>query len=510
MLGLVAATARADVDPVLRAIWGANEKGYPDLVQNAALLVKSVIVSIANLLQQSSRSNRGYIRFVVGLIDSVVGRNARALEQLRSGSAPVAVEIRFPPNAARVADDILSEQMKSLKDGDTYDAISDLCSWSRGSLAALSEASVKAMNNGVKIRRIFNLYLDMSYGTNPMPADRVREILQKHVEVMKSSKGKYKVKVVGPKEMTGLPDYEATPIIEEMRNLHSGIFTLQLSDSKDLSNECVRFQVERRDLSVLSLSSDPEVTKEDKRRFELLWTVAKPLDVAVDQLFRYYAKMQRQHATDVLHDAIGTLDPEVRKIMGEELSEHVSLLRAMLTDLEFMVFDPVSSAEYYAEIIAANTQSAFNETLWLRDKTLQTLNGELSYVDATAIVKKLHGPASSRRLFFTRGASVLCEEEVELLNAYVEAGFEVRLLDRALVDPRHRVLMLVSEHSRFSLAGHVGLDEPVILSASNRRRDSLCADFEMLWSDRHTMPYSSVQMLQGEALKGKLEVRENT
>lgn len=319
---LLVAQGPQALDRALGELIGFDKRRLPGGARDIAANCTTVIMAISNLLRTPAegarrRVDEQYASFVSGLLKSVVAKNADALVNLRQKA-----EVRFkvPATAAVLADDILAAQMRALKKGDTYEVVSDLGSWRGEQLQDFSDATRSAVESGVVVQRIFNLFGDA--GDNKLTGIDIGNILHSHLAAMTHWKdprrrGRYVAKVFGTYE-------KATNLFTQLTEArlattHFGIFKLGPA-------ALVQFRVTKDDLSEIMISRDPDEAKEQSQLFATLWEISSELSEATILRLTKEHEVETGKATERRRDRHRE---ENERLLGERL---LARLQEMLRD----------------------------------------------------------------------------------------------------------------------------------------------------------------------------------
>ena len=243
-----------------------------ELIENLGTLIGAVSVLNADKSWATDR----YITFISGLLNSVLDRNAMELKALLTTNC----HLKFPKNAAEMADQILAEQMNAMQKNDGYDVISDIPSWRNGQLSRFHLATKQAITKkGVSVRRVFNL----QWTTNdPEPAnlkaDEISNILMEHWHAANEWKDRintprYEVRVFSGSGPTKL----LSSFNRDVRKAHFGLFRHKSKQGKEPKEVYVRFRVPEYHLREMILNRQQATVKEDLDFFEAFWNASKPL-----------------------------------------------------------------------------------------------------------------------------------------------------------------------------------------------------------------------------------------
>jgi hypothetical protein len=203
--------------------------------------------------------------------------NAESLESLAEG---VKTEFLAPTSEVSI-DEILAAQIRSLKEGDTYDVITNLSSWKSGRLGELRKETLAAIRlRGVKVRRVFNLLFPVQ-----LTREEVREILASHIEECEQARlgENLQVRILTERESNQSASQELKVYVREM---HFGIFSH--------GGESLQIKLSRHwDLSGLELSMKREDLEASKRLFTEAWRVSQPLTKdRIDDCVRLFSKKE--------------------------------------------------------------------------------------------------------------------------------------------------------------------------------------------------------------------------
>jgi hypothetical protein len=251
-----------------------NRPEYLITLEEAVNEVEQLAVCLSKLRKDNAWGNDKYIKFITEHINEVVGHNARAFSALIRGAGKQ--EFTVPPTAAGMAAQILAKQMEAMKEGDSYDVISDLTSWQDTQLDKLFEKTGEAVReNDIKVRRVFNLIPYIRRGRdNPLPHNYLN-ILTNHLRASemwkgKNGKGNYEIKILWPKDydenLKNNPSLKGT----DVASLHFGLFIH--------GDQCVKFQVTKTDLSDMELCRQA-YENNDSRLFGVIWMAASEFPI---------------------------------------------------------------------------------------------------------------------------------------------------------------------------------------------------------------------------------------
>jgi hypothetical protein len=253
-----------DVSKALYQLFGADEDTSPDHVRELIANVGTLVGAVTTLQQRRDWANDRYINFISGLLNSVIDLNVERIKSLPQGGDWTLV---FPRTAAEMADDVLSEQMKAMDAGDSYDVISDVASWHNSQLEKLQAETLSAVKRGVNIRRVFNLLRPSWHEEYETDRAKLTEILKLHFhassEWESTRGGRYEIKVMDDKDLSKreLARFDRAKVVES----HFGVFR------HGPGGTAVRFKVLTPSLSEMLLCRDAEIIKKDLTLFEAVW-----------------------------------------------------------------------------------------------------------------------------------------------------------------------------------------------------------------------------------------------
>jgi hypothetical protein len=265
-------TIREDIKPMVLELAGTSlPKLLKILLQERSSVghrhTREMVPDIERLVTATARLQKNGIWMKEQYLD-VLARSIRTLcdnaENLASLGKGMKAEF-IAPTSENSTDGILAAQMKSLKEKDTYDAITHLYVWKSGRLGELRKATLEAIGaRNVKVRRIFNFLIPVQ-----LTPEEVREILLSHIEECErvGPGESLQVRILTSRELSQSTSQDLKVYIQEM---HFGIFShgseslrIKLSKSWDLSN--IELSMKREDLEA------------SKRLFAEAWRIAKPL-----------------------------------------------------------------------------------------------------------------------------------------------------------------------------------------------------------------------------------------
>lgn len=281
--------------------WGAHLKQAVELSEELASVihndVRPIVLELSQdtlpralktILRDSSSVAHRYTRQIVADIDQLVdstaalqregiwmkeefiGVIADMLKTLRENAEcfrDVADrrEHRFAaPTSEDMIDRVLVAQMRSLRNGDTYDVITNLYSWRGNRLADLrKETKIAVTERDVRVRRIFNLIFKV-----PLSREEVRRILEEHMNEIGSG---IDIKVLRKQDVEGSSSRELKFYAP---SLHFGVFrhgaeNLRIELTKSL------------DLSGMMLTMEPQELESVTALFDEAWNVAQPLSPGI-------------------------------------------------------------------------------------------------------------------------------------------------------------------------------------------------------------------------------------
>jgi hypothetical protein len=219
-----------------------------------------------------------YISVMERLFRRFVLTNALQFQKVVDGGEG---HFKVPPTPGELADMILAAQMSTMVKNDGYDVVSDIPSWRDNRLKIFRRVSVVQIRNGVKVRRVFNLF---KHGP-PSPhsasykeeCNKTIKTLRDHVEsarlLSKWTSHKYEVRVFWEDELKAAMVADHDFEDDEFREAHFGLFK-QYKEPKKI----IRYNVRRENLSDMLLNWDPDGIERDKELFDLMWNKAAPLE----------------------------------------------------------------------------------------------------------------------------------------------------------------------------------------------------------------------------------------
>lgn len=243
-----------------------------ELIKNLGTLIGAVSVLNADKSWATDR----YITFISGLLNSVLDRNAMELNALLTTNC----RLKFPKNAAEMADQILAEQMNAMQANDAYDVISDIPSWRNEQLNRFHLATKQVVTKkGVSVRRVFNLEWTSD---DPEPAklrtDEISNILLEHWHAAnewtdRTNTHRYEVRVFAGLRLTKL----LSSFNRDVKKAHFGLFRHKSKRGKQPKEVYVRFRVPEYHLQEMILNRQQATVKDDLVFFEAFWNASKPL-----------------------------------------------------------------------------------------------------------------------------------------------------------------------------------------------------------------------------------------
>jgi hypothetical protein len=262
---------------------GATTDGKADIIVTE---IHNLVDAVAVLQNSEGWGCKEHIGFIAAELQGVVN-NARSLSRVAQRQAAGLAALMAPegsgehhfivkPDAAIVADAILSSQMRAMSSGDHYDVLSSLPTWRTGRLEEFKRETGEAvMKRQVHVYRIINL-LRYQEEQLALGVEETRSILESHLKQMHDwtwkGGGRYEVRVLSKEDANRLDAHER----DELAAKHFGIFC-HGKDGSDTQRQ-LRFAVEKSDLSDMRMTSDINRIRDEGDLFKLAWRVAKPLD----------------------------------------------------------------------------------------------------------------------------------------------------------------------------------------------------------------------------------------
>jgi TIR domain-containing protein len=237
-----------------------------ELIKNLGTLIGAVSVLNADKSWATDR----YITFISGLLNSVLDRNAMELKALLTTNC----RLKFPKNAAEMADQILAEQMNAMQENDAYDVISDIPSWRNEQLSRFHLATEQAVTKkGVSVRRVFNLDWTSDDPEPPkLKSDEISNILLEHLRAANQWKDRtntrrYEVRVFRSSKLTKF----LSSFNRNVRKAHFGLFRHKSKRGKQPKEVYVRFRVPESHLQEMILNRQQATVKDDLVFFDAFW-----------------------------------------------------------------------------------------------------------------------------------------------------------------------------------------------------------------------------------------------
>jgi hypothetical protein len=197
-----------------------------------------------------------------------------------------------------LADTLLAAEMRQLRVGGHYDAITDLSSWQGDGLKRLYDETKSAVENGAQVRRIFHIFGKERFY---LSAEETRSILEQHKANSRDWSmgharhgGSYDVKFVGRDEKARA--IENAPELLAMFPLEDfGIFRKINGGFPEL-----RFKVPPHDLNKVSVTKEHFLMRGYESFFERLWEAAREFN---DDEIMKIAREVRESGADELSGA---------------------------------------------------------------------------------------------------------------------------------------------------------------------------------------------------------------
>jgi len=156
-------------------------------------------------------------------ISVLLGYASRAADALAKAHPSGGQHTLFlPKTSASIADDILTEQLYALNDGDSYDVVSDFATWARGDIPKFWTATKKVLvAKAVTVRRVF---VHFEYDSD-LPLDKAYGALQKHWRLAETTRRNWIAALLGHSPRGGvIPRYQVGVCLNESNPRHVGIF----------------------------------------------------------------------------------------------------------------------------------------------------------------------------------------------------------------------------------------------------------------------------------------------
>ena len=165
--------------------------------------LKALINAVYHVQQHKTWVRDRYLKVVQWLLHESVVDNAQSFVYL-TDQHPHGEQHFKVPIPPKIADQILTTQMELMERGDTYDVISDITSWRDNALDEFRKESLRALLEGVKVRRVFNRFrLDLPISTDPAYGEmckKTADTLREHLRYSKEYRG-YEIRILGPTEL---------------------------------------------------------------------------------------------------------------------------------------------------------------------------------------------------------------------------------------------------------------------------------------------------------------------
>lgn len=217
-----------------------------------------------------------YVALVDWMLDEYVLSGAKDLAHLMRALNPEEMDFHAsyaPPDRKSLAQRIFAAQMKSMKCGDEYHSLTNLCLYEGGDAKMFIDAIKDALQNGVSVRRLFNL-CELEVDSSPMLSwTTVCKMIGDQMSLFSS--GKFQARVLRVKE-AALVDREITngcnlPNADAVKNLYFGIFVHRQGGA-------VVFRASPTDITKLSLEAfqKSKNVKPTMDLFDHLWNMSCP------------------------------------------------------------------------------------------------------------------------------------------------------------------------------------------------------------------------------------------
>jgi hypothetical protein len=221
--------------------------------------VERIIKHALELKRSKTRLGQQYLMVIFWFLERAARYTHALAEVVRRDTD--ARWIYRPPRSTDVASQILAHHMKAMSKGDRYDTLSSVRFWTDDRMKHFFDETVKALDRGVKVRRLFNLggYEDDA-AKRLLQEKSIADALRRHTDLAARVGERYQVRfMTKPTADEIFAKLQKAEKIKDITNKESfycfsfGLFHHKAESGDEERTEVVRFRAIGEDISELRI-----------------------------------------------------------------------------------------------------------------------------------------------------------------------------------------------------------------------------------------------------------------